>query len=96
MNSEWDDVPRDALLKEMRRLHRQRIMLACAVRANFVHAGIKDVPGVIDIIRTMGDLSAHANIERLTDNGWYVEMSAHTPVALTNELTHFLSEGGIW
>lgn len=95
-NANFEDVPKEALQREVIRLHRQRVLMACVIRATQPRHDDDPSHLIADIISELGHIADNINVEQLSRNGWYVEVPDGLAYNVTAAITDFLKDGGIW
>ena len=95
-NFNFDDVSKESLQREVIRLHRQRVLMACVIRATQPRHDDDPSHLIVDIISELGHIADNINVEKLSSNGWYVEVWEGLTYGVTAALTDYLKDGGTW
>lgn len=91
-----DDAPKEWLQTEVVRLHRQRVLMACIIRATQPRHDDDPRHLIADIIAELGNIADNITVEPLAQNAWYVEAPGDLTSNVTAAITDYLRDGGSW
>lgn len=96
MNDKYEQATKEDFYKEMIRLHRQRVFMACVIRATQPRSKDDDPSLVTEIIAELGHYASNIKVENIGEGALYIEVPHDVKDDVMAALTDYLSAGGSW
>jgi hypothetical protein len=90
------DAPKHILADEVRRLHRQRVLMACIIRAQVPREKENDPSAVVQILAELGSIADQIQLELLEDGAYYIACPSDLKEDVQMALVDYLKGGGGW